>query len=208
MSEYEIKYNKLLIDYKELEEEFANYKSRYSNVIRSFEEKELLKPYQVELLKLQKHLETTNKKLIILCEGRDAAGKGGILRRITRYMNEKHYRIVALGKPTEEQRTQWFFQRYVSQLPHGGEVVLFDRSWYNRSMVEPVFGFCTDDEYKNLLKQLGDGTSGDSDIKSMFGEWKGYYRLRTGNLRIIFWFDKAEDIVYVDYIGPRGDAYK
>jgi len=71
---------------------------------------------------------------------------------VTRYMNEKHYRVIALGKPTEEQRTQWFFQKYVSQFPRGGEIVMFDRSWYNRAMVEPVFGFCTTQEYDNFMK--------------------------------------------------------
>ena len=101
---------------------------------------------------MQKYLEETGTRMIILFEGRDAAGKGGTIRRVARYMNEKHYRVVALGKPTEEQRTQWFFQRYASQLPHGGEVVLLDRSWYNRAMVEPVFGFCTKDEYKNFMR--------------------------------------------------------
>jgi polyphosphate kinase 2 len=90
--------------------------------------------------------------MIVLFEGRDAAGKGGTIRRVTRFMNEKHYRVVALGKPTEEQRTQWYFQRYVAQFPHGGEMVLFDRSWYNRAMVEPVFGFCTDEEYRNFMR--------------------------------------------------------
>jgi len=106
-----------------------------------------LKPYQAELIKLQKHLEDTNQKMIILFEGRDAAGKGGTIRRITRYMNEKHtrymnekhYRIVALGKPTEEQKSQWFYQKYVSYFPRGGEIVLFDRSWYNRAMVYDDF---------------------------------------------------------------------
>lgn len=107
-----------------------------------------LKPYQAELLKMQHYLEEKNRRMIILFEGRDAGGKGGTIRRMTRYMNEKHYRVVALGKPTETQRSQWFFQKYVEQLPCGGEVVLFDRSWYNRAMVEPVFGFCTDEEYK------------------------------------------------------------
>jgi len=77
---------------------------------------------------------------------------GGTIRRATRYMNEKHYRVVALGKPTEEQRSQWYFQRYVAQFPSGGEVVLFDRSWYNRAMVEPVFGFCSDEEYENFMR--------------------------------------------------------
>jgi polyphosphate kinase 2 len=111
-----------------------------------------LKPYQAELIKLQRHLEDTNQKMIILFEGRDAAGKGGTIRRVTRYMNEKHYRVVALGKPTEEQRTQWFYQKYISHFPRGGEIVLFDRSWYNRAMVESVFGFCTKKEYDDFMK--------------------------------------------------------
>ena len=111
-----------------------------------------LKPYQAELLLLQQYLEETGRRMVILFEGRDAAGKGGTIRRVTRYMNEKHYRVVALGKPTDEQRTQWFFQKYVAQLPRGGEIVLFDRSWYNRAMVEPVFGFCTPEEYKNFMR--------------------------------------------------------
>jgi polyphosphate kinase 2 (PPK2 family) len=116
------------------------------------ENEQALKPYQAELIKLQKHIEDTNQKMIILFEGRDAAGKGGTIRRITRYMNEKHYRIVALGKPTEEQKSQWFYQKYVSYFPRGGEIVLFDRSWYNRAMVESVFGFCTQKEYDDFMK--------------------------------------------------------
>ena len=110
-----------------------------------------LRPWQVELLKLQRHLEAHRMRMIVLFEGRDAAGKGGTIRRVTRYMNEKHYRVVALGKPTEDQRSQWYFQRYAAQLPAGGEIVLFDRSWYNRAMVEPVFGFCTEEEYQNFM---------------------------------------------------------
>ncbi len=111
-----------------------------------------LQPYQVELLKLQRHLEQHGQKMIVLFEGRDAAGKGGTIRRVTRYMNEKHYRVVALGKPTEEQRGQWYLQKYVGQFPSSGEIVLFDRSWYNRAMVEPVFGFCTKAEHKDFLR--------------------------------------------------------
>ena len=111
-----------------------------------------LRPWQVELLKLQRHLEATKMRMIVVFEGRDAAGKGGTIRRVTRYMNEKHYRVVALGRPTEEQRTQWYFQRYVAQFPTGGEMVLFDRSWYNRAMVEPVFAFCTPQEYDNFIR--------------------------------------------------------
>ena len=111
-----------------------------------------LKPYQAELIKLQKFLEATNQKMIILFEGRDAAGKGGTIRRVTRYMDEKHYRVVALGKPTEEQKNQWFYQKYIQHFPRGGEIVLFDRSWYNRAMVEQVFGFCTKKEYEDFMK--------------------------------------------------------
>jgi polyphosphate kinase 2 len=90
--------------------------------------------------------------MIILFEGRDAAGKGGTIRRVTRYMNEKHYRVVALGKPTEEQKTQWYYQKYVSQFPRAGETVLFDRSWYNRAMVERVFSYCSEKEYYDFMR--------------------------------------------------------
>jgi len=127
-------------------------KKAAKKALRKREQEQALKPYQAELIKLQKHLEETNQKMIILFEGRDAAGKGGTIRRVTRYMNEKHYRIVALGKPTEEQRTQWFYQKYIQHFPRGGEIVLFDRSWYNRAMVEQVFGFCTEKEYEDFMK--------------------------------------------------------
>jgi polyphosphate kinase 2 len=131
-------------------------KTFVKKAVRKRRDEVSLKPYQAELIKLQKHLEETNKKMIILFEGRDAAGKGGTIRRVTRYMNEKHYRVVALGKPTEEQKTQWFYQKYVERFPTGGEIVLFDRSWYNRAMVEHVFGFCTQKEYEDFM----DGVEG------------------------------------------------
>ena len=120
--------------------------------IKSAEREKSLKPFQAELILLQNYLEQTKRGMIILFEGRDASGKGGTIRRVARYMNEKHYRVVALGKPTEASRTQWFFQRYVEHFPRGGEVVLFDRSWYNRAMVEQVFGFCAPEEYKVFMK--------------------------------------------------------
>jgi len=126
----------------------ANKRAGFKKAVRKHRQETELKPFQAELIRMQQYLERTGKRMVIIFEGRDAAGKGGTIRRITRYMNEKHYRVVALGKPTEVQRTQWFFQKYVSQLPRGGEVVLFDRSWYNRAMVEPIFGFCSDHEYK------------------------------------------------------------
>jgi len=113
-----------------------------------------MEKYQIELIKLQKYLEKTGKKMIILFEGRDASGKGGAIRRMTRFMNSRHYRVVALGKPTETQKGQWFFQKYIEHFPTGGEVVLFDRSWYNRAMVEPVFGFCTDKQYEIFMEDV------------------------------------------------------
>jgi len=135
-----------------LRDEVARLRSDRQKALKDLRRERQLRPFQVELLKLQRHLEKSQRRMIILFEGRDAAGKGGTIRRVTRFMNEKHYRVVALGKPTEEQRTQWYFQRYVAQFPHGGEIVLFDRSWYNRAMVEPVFGFCTDDEHRQFMK--------------------------------------------------------
>ncbi len=120
----------------------------------SYFESEALKPYQAELIKLQAHLEATGRKAIILFDGRDASGKGGTLRRVTRYMNEKHYRVVALGKPSEHERTELHMKRYIEQFPHAGEIVLFDRSWYNRAMVEPVMGFCTPKQYRQFMNKV------------------------------------------------------
>lgn len=141
----------LVKHYRNLRDEnLALRKEARSAVARRRQEKRL-KPFQAELIKLQHYLEHTNRRMIIIFEGRDAAGKGGTIRRVTRYMNEKHYRIIALARPTELQKSQWYFQRYVQQFPRGGEAVLFDRSWYNRSMVEPVFGFCTAEEYENFM---------------------------------------------------------
>ncbi|MFK5977145.1 MAG: polyphosphate kinase 2 [Sulfurovum sp.] len=143
------------IELSELIEVFKNSQDdnkQESKAKKKRRDEQSLKPYQAELIKLQKHIEDTNQKMIILFEGRDAAGKGGTIRRVTRYMNEKHYRIVALGKPTDEQKSQWFYQKYISHFPIGGEVVLFDRSWYNRAMVESVFGFCTPKEYDDFMK--------------------------------------------------------
>ncbi|NCA69633.1 MAG: polyphosphate kinase 2 [Sphingobacteriia bacterium] len=141
----------LIEERAQLRHHLAEVKKESRTAMTRRRDEQELKPFQAELIRMQKHLEETHKRLIILFEGRDAAGKGGTIRRVTRYMNEKHYRVVALGKPTEHQRTQWFFQRYVEQFPHGGEQVLFDRSWYNRAMVEPVFGFCTPEEYENFM---------------------------------------------------------
>ncbi|MDQ1244357.1 MAG: Polyphosphate kinase 2 [Campylobacterota bacterium] len=110
-----------------------------------------LKKLQVELLKYQNYVKEKGLKVIMIFEGRDAAGKGGTIKRITEHLNPRGARIVALSKPNEQERTQWYFQRYAQHLPSAGEMVLFDRSWYNRAMVEPVMGFCSDEEYQKFL---------------------------------------------------------
>lgn len=115
-----------------------------------------LKQMHVELLKLQSWVIKNDKKIVILFEGRDAAGKGGTIRRIAEHINPRHYRMVALGIPTEDENKQWFFQRYINQLPKPGEIVFFDRSWYNRAVVEPVNGFCTQEKYKIFMSQVND----------------------------------------------------
>jgi polyphosphate kinase 2 len=109
---------------------------------------------QVELVKLLSHVKEHGQRILILFEGRDAAGKGGTIKRITQYLNPRGARVVALEKPSDRESTQWFFQRYVAHLPAAGEIVLFDRSWYNRAMVEPVMGFCTDEQNKRFLKDV------------------------------------------------------
>jgi polyphosphate kinase 2 len=107
---------------------------------------------QIELLKWQKHVIANDERVLMLFEGRDAAGKGGTIKRVVEHLNPRGARVVALLKPSDRERTQWYFQRYIQHLPSAGEIVLFDRSWYNRAMVEPTMGFCTDEENKRFLK--------------------------------------------------------
>ena len=114
-------------------------------------EKEL-KRLQVELLKFQNHVKDKGLKILMIFEGRDAAGKGGTIKRITEHLNPRGARVVALEKPSDKESTQWYFQRYAEHLPSAGEIVLFDRSWYNRAMVEPVMGFCTERQHHKFLK--------------------------------------------------------
>ncbi len=111
-----------------------------------------LRRLQIELVKLQEHVVDRGLKVVVLFEGRDGAGKGGTIKRIVDPTNPRVVKVVALGKPTERERSQWYFQRYVAHLPAGGEIVLFDRSWYNRAGVERVMGFCTDDEYWEFMR--------------------------------------------------------
>ncbi|WP_019203442.1 polyphosphate kinase 2 [Tsukamurella sp. 1534] len=115
-------------------------------------EAELLR-LQAELVDMQQWVKTTGTRIVVIFEGRDAAGKGSAIKRVTQYLNPRICRVVALPAPTERQKTQWYFQRYVEYLPAAGEIVLLDRSWYNRGGVERVMGFCTDDEYERFLRQ-------------------------------------------------------
>ena len=114
-----IKPEELLQEHRQLQEEFASLKTQTRKAVSRYRQEKELMPFQAELLQVQRYLEESRRRMIILFEGRDAAGKGGTIRRVTRYMNEKHYRVVALGKPTEEQKTQWYYQKYVSQFPRG-----------------------------------------------------------------------------------------
>ena len=124
--------------------------------IRYIDYERKLKKLQTEFIRLQKWVIENDKRLIVLFEGRDAAGKGGAIRRITERINPRHIKIVALPKPTEDEQSQWYFQRYINQLPKAGEMIFFNRSWYNRAVVEPVNGFCTQEEYVRFMNQVND----------------------------------------------------
>lgn len=115
-----------------------------------------LKRLQIELLKLQNHVKEKGVKILMIFEGRDAAGKGGTIKRITEHLNPRGARVVALDKPSDVEKTQWYFQRYSQHLPSAGEIVLFDRSWYNRGGVEPVMGFCTPEEHQEFLNHVSE----------------------------------------------------
>lgn len=115
-----------------------------------------LREMQEQLVHLQNWVITNNERIVVIFEGRDAAGKGGAIRRITGHINPRYYRIIALPRPSEEERGQWYFQRYVNVLPRPGEMVFFDRSWYNRAIVEPVNGFCSTEDYQRFMNQVND----------------------------------------------------
>tara|TARA_R110002073_G_scaffold279535_1_gene443657 strand:- start:990 stop:1796 length:807 start_codon:yes stop_codon:yes gene_type:complete len=125
-------------------------------ILRYVKYENKLKELQEELIKLQKWVEENNEKVVILFEGRDAAGKGGAIRRTTQHLNPREFKVVALPKPTEDEKSQWYFQRYINHLPKKGKIVFFDRSWYNRAVVEPVNGFCTQEEYQRFMNQVNE----------------------------------------------------
>lgn len=125
-------------------------------VLRNLSYETRIKKLQEELIKLQNWVTENDEKIVILFEGRDAAGKGGAIRRITQHLNPREFKVVALPKPTAEEKGQWYFQRYINQLPREGKIVFFDRSWYNRAVVEPVNDFCTQEEYHIFMDQVND----------------------------------------------------
>ena len=126
----------------------------YSKALFNLDYEAQLEQLQVELVKLQRWVEQEQKRVIIIFEGRDAAGKGGSIKRFTEHLNPRSMRIVALSKPTDLEMKQWYFRRYIKELPNAGEIVFFDRSWYNRAVVEPVMGFCTDEQYTQFMRQV------------------------------------------------------
>ncbi len=137
-----------------------------------------LRRLQIELVKMHEWIKARGKRLVVLFEGRDAAGKGGTIKRITETLNPRICRVVALGVPTEKEKTQWYFQRYVAHLPAAGEMVLFDRSWYNRAGVERVMGFCTEEEYRDFLRSC-------PEFERML--------LRSGVILIKYWFSVSNE---------------
>ena len=144
---------------------------------KSFYEKELAE-LQTELVIMQEWIKHSGMKVVLLFEGRDAAGKGGVIKRIIQRLNPRISRVVALGKPTEKEVTQWYFQRYVTHLPSAGEMVLFDRSWYNRAGVEKVMGFCDEEEYKEFMRSC-------PEFERML--------VRSGIILIKYWFSVSDE---------------
>ncbi len=161
----------------------------------NFYEKELNK-LQTELVKLQEWIKHEGLKVVVIFEGRDAAGKGGVIKRITQRLNPRVCKVVALGVPTEREKTQWYFQRYIPHLPAAGEMVLFDRSWYNRAGVERVMGFCSDDEYWEFLRSC-------PSFERML--------VRSGIILIKYWFsvsDEEQEKRFQERINDRRKRWK
>ena len=127
---------------------------RFENSLNTLSYEKELVQLQIELVKLQQWIKINKKRVAIIFEGRDASGKGGTIRRFIEHLNPRSMRVVALAKPTEIETGQWYFTRYIKELPNPGEIVLFDRSWYNRAVVEPVMGFCTKDQYQGFMRQV------------------------------------------------------
>ena len=159
---------------------------------KEFYEKELFR-LQVEMVKLQEWIKEKDLKVVVLFEGRDAAGKGGVIKRITEHLNPRVCRIAALPAPTEREKTQWYFERYTNHLPAAGEMVLFDRSWYNRAGVELVMGFCTEDEHQEFLRSC-------PEFERML--------IRSGIILIKYWFSVSHGEQEKRFQGRRKQRHK
>ena len=148
---------------------------------------------QTKLVALQEWVKKENLKVVIIFEGRDASGKGGVIKRITEKLNPRVVRVVALGVPTEREKGQWYFQRYVSHLPAKGEIVLFDRSWYNRAGVEKVMGFCTEEEHREFLRSC-------PEFERML--------IRSGIILLKYWFSVSDEVQEKRFLGRVTDPLK
>jgi len=162
----------------EVHEESERKRKKVKKIAKDVYEKELFR-LQVELVKLQEWVKHKGLKVVVVFEGRDAAGKGGVIKRIAQYLNPRICRIAALPAPTERETTQWYFQRYSPHLPSAGEIVLFDRSWYNRAGVERVMGFCTEEEYREFLRSC-------PEFERML--------VRSGIILIKYWFSVSDEV--------------
>ena len=145
---------KLLQDVEGLSSLLSKNNINHKKILRRLHYEQELNALQIELVKMQRWIQDQEKRLVIIFEGRDAAGKGGAIKRFTEHLNLRSIRVVALPKPSDSEKGQWYFQRYVQHLPSPGEIVFFDRSWYNRAVVEPVNGFCTQEQYLRFMKQV------------------------------------------------------
>jgi polyphosphate kinase 2 len=167
---------------KSTEDDNSEAQNINSHPIKKMSRKEYgkeLASLQVELVKLQEWIKEKGLRVIVVFEGRDAAGKGGVIKRITQRLNPRIVKVVALGTASDKERTQWWFQRYVAHLPAAGEMVLFDRSWYNRALVEPVMGFCTNEEYEEFLRSC-------PEFERML--------VRSGIILIKYWFSVSDEV--------------
>lgn len=163
---------------KKKEKKAASANKKSDSKLRTKKYEKELARLHLELIKLQEWIKSEKVKVVVVFEGRDAAGKGGVIKRIADGMNPRICRVVALATPTERQRTQWYYQRYIEQLPAAGEMVLFDRSWYNRAGVERVMGFCTEEEYREFLRSC-------PELERML--------IRSGIILIKYWFSVSDE---------------
>ena len=178
---------------KDLREFLASKKVDLNKVDERIQYEKDLELLQIELLKLQNWILENDKRVVIIFEGRDASGKGGAIKRFQKYLNPRSARLVALGKPTDIEKGQWYFRRHVKELPNPGEMVFFDRSWYNRAVVEPIMGFCTQNEYDIFLRQV-------TEFEHMLYE--------DGVDIIKFWFSITSDEQKVRFASRKKDPLK